>query len=322
MNINTSKITSIDFDKAKEFWDYLSPENPMFSSSENFIYRGHSEASWGLVPSLLRKLKNGKVLHPIRLYPCHEYNLRDSGDNELLEDIASNEIIFTENQFLNRFVEYCDKAGISIPSDNLELRNTLDYTKGEIDKFFMKPTLWPNNKFNELMAFAQHYELPTRLLDWSYRSHVAIYFAASGALSKFDSWKQNKDMRLAVWILDKSKIGELKDIEIIKVPSSVNSNVAAQAGCFTLLRQKAQMFQPFEGTCDLEKYIAPQHNANDILKKVTVPMNQSIRLLELCELYGVSAATIFPDAYGAAKAAVDNVERFVIRDIEREKANS
>lgn len=317
MNMNRSKIQSIDVDTAKAFWDLLSPENPLFPNESQIIYRGQSDSSWGLIPSIFREGK-----HPSRLFNLLDRKEKKTNTRFSLQDITSDKIIFTENYLLKQFVDYCDKGGISIPNDSVYLRDILDYNKEEIDQYFSNPSLWPNDKLHELMAFAQHYELPTRLLDWSDRSHIAIYFAASGALAKYNDWKDNNDKRLAVWALNKAKVKELKDIKLVKVPSGVNRNIAAQSGCFSILHQKAERLKPYEGTNNLEEYIAKNHNANEYLKKVTVPMSECTAILKLCELYGVSAATIYPDAYGAAKAAVDNVERYVIRPIKLEKSNT
>ena len=58
MNMNRSKIQSIDVDTAKAFWDLLSPENPLFPNESQIIYRGQSDSSWGLIPSIFREGKH------------------------------------------------------------------------------------------------------------------------------------------------------------------------------------------------------------------------------------------------------------------------
>ena len=61
----------------------------------------------------------------------------------------------------------------------------------------------------ECLALIQHYEGPTRMLDWTYSFFAAVYFAINRA-------KQNKDGRIqcVVWALDNKWLGEKnKDFE-------------------------------------------------------------------------------------------------------------
>jgi hypothetical protein len=81
-------------------------------------------------------------------------------------------------------------------------------------------------------------------------------------------------------------------------------NIAAQAGVFTLLRQKnVGGRQPFEGTVDLDGYLVGRPECP--LVKVTLAVAEAAAVILLCEKYGVTAATLFPDYYGAAKASMD-----------------
>jgi len=53
----------------------------------------------------------------------------------------------------------------------------------EPDRYYIQPTLWLPDEILPVLTVAQHYGIPTCLLDWwSRRAFVASHFAASGAI--------------------------------------------------------------------------------------------------------------------------------------------
>lgn len=167
---------------------------------------------------------------------------------------------------------------------------------------FIETSLWPDSNLYESLALAQHHGLPTRLLDWSTRSYVAAYFAISDAL-KGQQCTTGSD-GLAVWALDITRKSLYRQLETIGVPGSNNANLAAQAGMFTLLRQQGVRGKSFEGETSLDQYFLNQSLPIPLVK-VTLPTAEAKAALGLCALYGVTGATLFPDFYGAARAAKD-----------------
>ena len=283
-------IQEIRAETAKEFWEYLSPENRLFNEPCQLIYRGQRDANWGLEPSLFREPHKPKGIAN-------------------RSTVTSDFHMFQELRMLQQFVEYCDAIGIALPGDSSQFRKEhLDHTSSALDRYIKKPYDWPNPALYELLALAQHYGLPTRLLDWSTRSFIAAYFAASSAL--IHAFKpENKHKRLVVWILNiEMKNLYREDLDIVRVPSGYNRNISSQAGCFSILRQKALRQEPFEGTHLLNEYF--EDEPEPPLCKVTAPISEANKILELCKLYGVTAATIYPDLYGAAKAVVDDTHRW------------
>ncbi|VAW84344.1 hypothetical protein MNBD_GAMMA18-207 [hydrothermal vent metagenome] len=291
------QIKEIQKKTAKDFWDDLSPESSRFNNSCEIIYRGQRDASWSLEPSLLR----------------NEYKpvSRCCGNNE---STPPDQQIFYEFRILQEFVAHCDSASISLPGDSPDFRKKyldLDSNKA-LAKYIFSPNLWPNPELYQLMAIAQHHGLPTRLLDWSRRSYVAAYFAASSALQVLnlnarETGQVGSEKKLAVWVLNIESKNLLLDLDVVSVPSGQNRNIASQAGCFTVLRQRAAKGKLLEGVHLLDKYIEEQPQPESFLLKVTVPVTEAVGILDLCKKYGVTAATIYPDTYGAAKAAMDEV---------------
>jgi hypothetical protein len=141
-------------------------------------------------------------------------------------------------------------------------------------------------------------------LDWSARSYVAAYFAISDALKREHERCMTGSDRLGVWVLNVTWKNLYPQFETVRVPGGNNPNLAAQAGMFTLLRQQGVRGKPFEGDISLDQYFLKQ-NLPIPLMKVTLPLSKAKAALGLCALYGVTAATLFPDFYGAARGAKD-----------------
>jgi hypothetical protein len=127
---------------------------------------------------------------------------------------------------------------------------------------------------------------------------VAAFFAASElALNS-----EIADGRLVVWALDIQVLP--KQIELIRVPSSGNQNIAAQRGIFTLLRQPYQLGEGFEGTHLLDEHLRNlvTVQGKQRLIKITLPQKECLKVMHLCSKHSITAATLQPDFYGAAKA--------------------
>lgn len=247
-------IRKVDFDSAGDLFQALSPggkyEEFREKESHHRIYRGHSDVGYRLVPSALRLSTGGRVLHKLAtVWP-----------NNGAEEDSNVVQILREHTILRDFLRVADNAGLPLPEDSQQLR-------GEMEKAFYSivsarrrlgegvdqeiPTDWPHSSLLSLMGLAQHHGIPTRLLDWSRRADVAMYFAAAGKLRCPDQ----DTGTLAIWVFNLSHLElwfhhqvtkeEKSDakrlVEIVTAPRAGNLNLHAQSGVFTLLNQRRFM---------------------------------------------------------------------------------
>lgn len=278
----------INYNSADELWDALSPTKSFFDEPCNLIYRGQADSNWSLIPSLLRN-ENTSPLLKFFGRKC-----------------KADELVFLEARLLEVFTEHCDAIGIRVPNDSIKFRNeTLNLNV--LDKYYIRPELWPNPELFELMALAQHHGVPTRLLDWTRQPYVAVYFAVSSALSNYENWKC--DTKLAIWVFNTARINLYPSVTMVQVPGSTSSHLSAQSGLFTVHPHSGYRSSDFE-TIGLEKSFSILPNTP--LLKLTLPVSEVKSLFALCAKVGINGATIYPSADGAGKAVQDSINSWAI----------
>jgi FRG domain len=145
-------------------------------------------------------------------------------------------------------------------------------------------------------AIAQHYGMPTRLIDWSGSPYIAAFMAFSSAL-----WEGRCGMgkRVAIWALDLPRFSELNgkidpQFKLVKSRRLENDRVWRQSGLFV---------EAAGSGVALEAYLAERAgDDSDIgLIQWTIPTNQTAKALNDLILMGVTPATVYPDRDGASK---------------------
>lgn len=258
------------------------------------MFRGQGREE-PLIPSLFRK--DGKLPSLTR---------RDVSD--------FSQLLLAERDVLIEFFHIADKRGLTLPDDSQKLRSTLEtlwsdrgehlIANGDGEWRTVDSTL-------SLTALAQHYGLPTRLLDWARQSYTAAFFAAESALAHES--ENDPDSCLVVWAFyfpgvgTRDEVKRLNDpVRIVTAPSATNANLKAQQGVFTLLNpsytnEGGGDYPPMdEFLKDLAAKADPQKSDSEELimkcklQKFTLPISESSELLRLLAKLDITSSVIYP----------------------------
>jgi hypothetical protein len=196
----TSKVLKeVWIESNDQFFYDFSPVGKYSFLFERYIFRGERTEKFNkLLPTSLRedeksikKLYGYAKLSDMSInHPQHKFEL-------FYQDAELN--------ILMNFYRAANYKGLNLPDvhffrkHTLEMFLNIDALRDEIGDE------WIPDDFLELAALAQHYGLPTRLIDWSKDIYTSLYFASSGALHSKDDSKY-----LVLYALDYCTIEFLK----------------------------------------------------------------------------------------------------------------
>jgi hypothetical protein len=185
---------------------------------------------------------------------------------------------------------------------------------------------WPPEELLPLLALAQHYGLPTRLLDWTRDLNTAAYFAASAVVTEWvtDDFKVANSLpkgKLAVWAFPESAARLLTvrsgysahgPLFMPMPPYDENPNLQAQRGVFTVWNDGEGNLCDRRPLPDLIYEWSTRHHIDLTGKlrftRVELPKKKAPRLLDLLIRLGWDASRLFPGYGGAANAAIETAK--------------
>lgn len=259
-------------------------EVPEQMVKDEIIFRGQADSQWTLTPSLFRTKKLHHLSNPVDIVQ-KEYN-------NILE-----------------FQRLCDQAGVQIPGDSFNKRESQLCV---IDNFSLNhmQDFW-HIDFVETAAFAQHFGLETSLLDWSRNILTACYFACTSTMREFNK-SRNKSNYFSIWVLN-SKSLDPSHVKVIEPPKSINNHISHQNGLLTIAKITPEIanFSDFNTSphtlakdFSLESILS-HFNKSHLLLKINVPIVFADDLFNYCNAFNFNACNLFRGAYGAVKHLKD-----------------
>ncbi len=214
--------------------------------------------------------------------------------------------IRAEHALAWRFFRMTDTQGLRLPGLMEQLAACLSPFDGR--SAAKKLADWAPQPLLPLVALAQHYAVPTRLLDWSRKPLVAAYFAASGCVAKSGPGAPEA---LAVWALDRGFVNDPRTTgaELVFAPRAGNPNLHLQSGLFTLIRPEVSPEDAVDPDLfDLQKHCAKATalGPEPVLVRLTLKSSEAGRLLTLLRDEFIQATTVYAGFAGAARSVMEH----------------
>lgn len=195
----------------------------------------------------------------------------------------------------------CDSDGKMLYSKST-IRSFLDDFKANSYQYIENHAI-PNSSC-EWMVYAQHFGIPTQLLDFTYSHIISLMFAVEKAFSYDDEDTGNA----VVWFLNPQKLNEktIRRTEIVNIASSSSDVLETSDGPVTISAPKnnsrinAQngvfVFFPYDSK-SLENLMP----TDDVLIKVIVPHQDCKRLLASLYRLGLRFSNLYPELTSVSK---------------------
>ena len=297
------------YESYMDFIDDLYRDDGQFNfimQNDSYIFRGEGRNDYSLLPSALREYQDGTrcIAKYIPNVMLNDFVAPDEIDPEFLQHEA-------ECELLRRFYVNTFNVGLGVPRVNFFAHDLGDELSEENEDYLAQGGKWLPDELKGIAALAQHYGIPTRLLDWTFNLNVALYFAAKSANHNINY--RNSTKYMVIWALNYKNpdLYNRYNVELIKPLYSQNPNLNAQKGILLEWDEEKEengslKFVPLE-------QIFKESNSKDKneLIRFEISVKDSEKLYKYVDNNGYNTATIFP---GFKDVADYTLEETILKD--------
>lgn len=223
-------LTVIECKKAKDFLNEITPWNSRFDLSQ-FVFRGHSKETYKLLPNAFRDKEHLNLNSIARLQLNRNFKFQKIVEHINFGDLAIQHASL-EFHVLRRFYRKANANGLYVPRSKF-MSHSMERSYVSFEALMRLYTYnnWLERDLLEIASIAQHYGLPTRLIDWSYNPYTAAFFASNGRPSRSKG-------KICLWMMNTNVLAEVfdatnSDVKIYNPHYQWNDNARSQFGLFT-----------------------------------------------------------------------------------------
>ncbi len=268
----------------------------------DFAYRGHASNQYKLIPTALRPESKKRL---------NEFAL--SGENP--KDLEYIQML-KEYQILRDFYKICDKHGLVV--ENIDRIRSTFFDKVDFPTIMTSEPWLPKDLW-ALASLAQHYGLPTRLLDWTHDIFIALFFAIEDYLEGRELPSNTEHIVLWALNLKLLTMPNVMDLPLKLVQPIYygNENLKAQQGLFTLWQVKKKVdFKDGSRVIDtktkvdrtpLDQLLSDLRIKQDKIEKpylygIMLPLDSAKEIYRYLKSIGYDASRIYPGYNGVVKS--------------------
>ena len=195
------------------------------------------------------------------------------------------------------FIELADQTGLIVPRDNVAILWDKPFPlHDQIVEFLALGSSHQRNVTQDItdeyasiaFALARHHEVPTRLIDFTYRPLVAAFFSANGE----EVTEDESDRYIVVWAIHQKSLRRT-DLQVVKHRRSEIGFMQAQDGAF-IYDTKADEKYWFAGVWSPLEHVIHELAEKGYAFKFTLPYSKRRDLLDKLMLKGISKPTLMP----------------------------
>ncbi|PGT51361.1 FRG domain-containing protein [Bacillus thuringiensis] len=314
----TSKVLKeIYISEDSDIYNELSPVGKFSFLFDGYIFRGES-SKYKLLPSALREDEQS-------FNKLFEFaGLGGEGGITYTHDQKNHENFYqiAELVALKRFYNLADLKGLNLP-DAPFLRGDIlnDFTFGSIAKL---GDVWIPDEMLEIAALAQHYGVPTRLIDWTVNIFISLYFASIGVIKS-----GRVDGNMVLYALNYKIIEFLKHtdhkipLRLVRPDNYRNPNLNYQKGVLSCWSYKTSKIKQFgvdlvdrrSLEVIIQEYVDnnrirwddPKVEEQPLIYKFYIPQSKAYEIYNLITKLGYGADSLFTGFDGIVKRIEEDV---------------